>query len=130
MLTISSVSKSYGSLTALSDVSLDIASGEFLGLLGPNGAGKSTLMSLISGLKRPDAGSITLNDISTTNGDHQARHELGLVPQNIALYDELTAEENLQVFGELFWVGSQDPARADHRGVVRRGAGRSPQGSD
>lgn len=53
MLTISSVSKSYGSLTALSDVSLNISAGEFVGLLGPNGAGKSTLMGLISGLKPP-----------------------------------------------------------------------------
>ncbi len=102
MLTISSVSKSYGSIAALSDVSLTIAPGEFIGLLGPNGAGKSTLMSLVSGLKSPDSGTITLNGKSATNGDPQARHELGLVPQNIALYDELSAEENLLVFGELF----------------------------
>lgn len=102
MLQISSVTKSYGSLTALSNVSLKVAAGEFIGLLGPNGAGKSTLMSLISGLKKPDSGTITLNGISATGGDHQARHELGLVPQNIALYDDLSAEENLQVFGELF----------------------------
>lgn len=102
MLTISSVSKSYGSLVALSDVSLEIGPGEFLGLLGPNGAGKSTLMSLVSGLKTPDAGTITLNGTSAISGNSQARHELGLVPQNIALYDDLTAEENLQAFGELF----------------------------
>jgi ABC-2 type transport system ATP-binding protein len=102
MLTISSVSKSYGSLTALSDVSLDIAPGEFIGLLGPNGAGKTTLMSLISGLKQPDSGTITVAGASATDGAPQARHHLGLVPQNIALYDDLSAEENLQAFGELF----------------------------
>lgn len=102
MLSIGSVSKSYGSLTALDDVSLDIAPGEFLGLLGPNGAGKSTLMSLVAGLKRPDAGTISVNALPASSGDHQARHALGLVPQNIALYDDLSAEENLQVFGELY----------------------------
>ncbi len=102
MLSIRSVSKSYGSLTALDDVSLDIAAGEFLGLLGPNGAGKSTLMSIIAGLKQPDAGTVDLNGTPATREGDAARHHLGLVPQNIALYDELSAEENLQVFGELF----------------------------
>jgi ABC-2 type transport system ATP-binding protein len=102
MLAIRSVSKSYGSLTALDGVSLDIDAGEFLGLLGPNGAGKSTLMSLVAGLKTSDDGTITINGADTLHQDSSARHELGLVPQNIALYDELSAEENLQVFGELF----------------------------
>jgi ABC-2 type transport system ATP-binding protein len=102
MLAISSVSKSYGSLTALDGVSLEIAAGEFLGLLGPNGAGKSTLTSLVAGLKRADDGAITINGADTRQQDSSARHDLGLVPQNIALYDDLSAEENLQVFGELF----------------------------
>lgn len=102
MLTISSVSKTYGKLTALDDVSLAIAPGEFLGLLGPNGAGKSTLMSLVAGLKFADHGSITINGNPADSKHSQTRHDLGLVPQNIALYDELSAEENLQVFGQLF----------------------------
>ena len=102
MLAISSVSKSYGSLTALDGVSLDIAAGEFLGLLGPNGAGKSTLMSLVAGLKSPDAGSIAINSAPIHHQNSSARLDLGLVPQDIALYDDLSAEENLQVFGELF----------------------------
>lgn len=102
MLAINSVSKSYGELTALDGVSLNIAAGEFLGLLGPNGAGKSTLMSLVAGLKSADGGSIAINGEPANNQNANARHDLGLVPQNIALYDELSAEENLQVFGELF----------------------------
>jgi ABC-type multidrug transport system ATPase subunit len=102
MLSISSVSKSYGRLIALDDISLSIDKGEFLGLLGPNGAGKSTLMSLVAGLKTPDAGHISINGLTAICGDSHNRQDLGLVPQNIALYDDLSAEENLHVFGELF----------------------------
>lgn len=100
MLSLHSVTKSYGSLTALDDVSLTVAPGEFLGLLGPNGAGKSTLMSLVAGLKSADAGTLKLDDQSASTPS--ARQALGLVPQNLALYDDLSAEENLQVFGALY----------------------------
>jgi len=102
MLEITSLTKRYGKLTALDDVSLRLQSGEFLGLLGPNGAGKSTLMSLISGLKRADAGTVTINGSIATAASSDVRQQLGFVPQNIALYDDLTAEENLRVFGQLF----------------------------
>ncbi|WP_221029481.1 ABC transporter ATP-binding protein [Actomonas aquatica] len=104
MLAITSLTKHYGKLTALDGVSLDIGPGEFFGLLGPNGAGKSTLMSLIAGLKPADAGTITLAGQPAGFGPAAARtrRDLGLVPQTIALYDDLTAEENLRVFGELF----------------------------
>jgi ABC-2 type transport system ATP-binding protein len=102
MLAITSLTKTYGKLTALDNVSLSLKSGEFLGLLGPNGAGKSTLMSLVAGLKRPDSGNIVLDGTPATAASSAARQALGFVPQNLALYDELTAEENLRVFGELF----------------------------
>lgn len=102
MLAITSLTKRYDKLTALDDVSLSLQPGEFLGLLGPNGAGKSTLMSLVAGLKRADSGSITLNGSLATAHSSEVRRQLGFVPQNLALYDDLTAEENLRVFGELF----------------------------
>jgi ABC-2 type transport system ATP-binding protein len=100
MLSLQSVTKTYGSLTALSDVSLEVAPGEFLGLLGPNGAGKSTLMALVAGLKQPDSGTLTLDNRSSS--EERTRQTLGLVPQNLALYDELSAEENLHTFGQLY----------------------------
>jgi len=108
MLTLSSVTKRYGSLTALDDVSLNIARGEFFGLLGPNGAGKSTLMSLISGLRAPDAGTLNLDGQPLTAADTNARMSLGLVPQHIALYSELSAEQNLRIFGSLYGLRGSD----------------------
>jgi ABC-2 type transport system ATP-binding protein len=102
MLALRSVTKRYGSLVALNDVSLDIARGEFFGLLGPNGAGKSTLMSLAAGLRAPEGGTLTLDGVAITPANPDARVALGLVPQSIALYDELSAEQNLRIFGELY----------------------------
>ncbi len=101
MLSLHSVTKRYGSLVALHDVSLDIAPGEFFGLLGPNGAGKSTLMSLAAGLRTPDAGTVSLDGKSVAADPSHAHRTLGLVPQSIALYTDLTAEENLRIFGQL-----------------------------
>lgn len=102
MLQLHSVTKCYGALTALDSVSLEIARGEFFGLLGPNGAGKSTLMSLVAGLRAPEAGTLTLEGRALTAGDITGRRALGLVPQHIALYQDLTAEQNLRIFGELY----------------------------
>jgi ABC-2 type transport system ATP-binding protein len=102
MLHIKNVTKRYGALTALDDVSLDIKHGEFFGLLGPNGAGKSTLMSLAAGLRASDAGTITLDGVPLTAADVATRVSLGLVPQTIALYEDLSAEQNLRIFGELY----------------------------
>jgi ABC-2 type transport system ATP-binding protein len=108
MLSLRSVTKRYGDLVALDDVSLDIAPGEFFGLLGPNGAGKSTAMSLIAGLRAPDAGALTLHGHPLTAANASARMALGLVPQHLALYTELTAEENLRIFGELYGLHGAD----------------------
>src|SRR5438552_16705757 len=102
MLQLRSVTKRYGSIVALDDVSLDLARGEFFGLLGPNGAGKSTLMSLVAGLRAPDSGTLTLDGTPLTPANVAARISLGLVPQHIALYDELSSEQNLRIFGQLY----------------------------
>lgn len=101
MLSLTSVTKRYGSLIALDDVSLHVEPGEFFGLLGPNGAGKSTLMSLVAGLRPADGGTIMVSGSSVTSEDSAARRALGLVPQTIALFPDLTADENLRIFGEL-----------------------------
>lgn len=85
--------KSFGPVAALDNVSLSIATGEFYGLLGPNGAGKTTLLRIISGLLKPDTGSIAVAG------------PIGVVPQEIALYDVLTARDNLEIFGRIMGLG-------------------------
>jgi ABC-2 type transport system ATP-binding protein len=108
MLSLQDITKRFGTLTALDSVTLEIERGEFFGLLGPNGAGKSTLMSLVVGLRAPDAGRITLDGATVSSRDIAVRATLGFVPQTIALYDDLTAEQNLRIFGGLYGLHGKD----------------------
>jgi len=115
MLTIENVTKRFGEIVALDRVSLSLGRGEFFGLLGPNGAGKTTLMSLVAGLRAPDSGSISINGQHVGTNAMAPRRELGFVPQAIALYEELSAEENLRLFGKLYGLAGQElRARVDH----------------
>jgi ABC-2 type transport system ATP-binding protein len=83
-----------------------LEAGEFFGLLGPNGAGKTTLMSLVAGIRAPDGGHILLNGEPFTMDRNDLRAQLGFVPQSVALYEELSAEENLRLFGRLYGLRS------------------------
>lgn len=96
-LRVEKVSKRFGALTALDDVSLEVRGGECLGLLGPNGAGKSTLMRTVAGRVRPDAGAALI--FGAAAGSRQARRTLGWIPQELALYGALSCQENLLAFG-------------------------------
>ncbi|MCF8240481.1 MAG: ABC transporter ATP-binding protein [Melioribacteraceae bacterium] len=102
MLKIEHISKSFNSLEALSDVGLDINRGEFFGLLGPNGAGKTTLMNIIIGYLKADKGQISIGDEIVITEDINFRKRFGYVPQEISLYQELTAYQNLKIFGSFF----------------------------
>jgi ABC-2 type transport system ATP-binding protein len=102
MLTTNNLTKRYGSITALDGVSLTLEAGEIFGLLGPNGAGKSTLMSLVAGLRQPDEGEILCLGERMRPERITQRAQLGFVPQALALYEELSGEENLRLFGRLY----------------------------
>jgi len=102
MIQLKNVNKSFKSIQALNDVSLEIKQGEFFGLLGPNGAGKSTTMNLLIGYLSADSGSIIVNGEEVSNAKLDFRKDIGFVPQSIALYDELSAVENLRIFGSLY----------------------------
>jgi linearmycin/streptolysin S transport system ATP-binding protein len=98
-LEIHALTKSFAGRPALAGVSLDLRDGEVLGLLGPNGAGKSTLVRTIMGRVKPDGGEVRLFGKPAAAGDSAAREQVGLVPQEIALYPLLNVRENLVVFG-------------------------------
>lgn len=104
MIQVQNITKKFNSLTALDDISLNIKSGEFFGLLGPNGAGKSTLMNLLVGYISPDKGDIYIDGQKISEDNRTLRNKIGLVPQSIALYDDLTAEQNMHIFGNLYDV--------------------------
>ena len=107
MISIQHVTKKFPSVTALNNLSLEIREREFFGLLGPNGAGKSTLMNLLVGYLNPDEGAITIGNHGIAQDNLEVRKRIGFVPQSLALYDELTALENLKMFGKLFDIPSK-----------------------
>ncbi|HEY8183604.1 MAG TPA: ABC transporter ATP-binding protein [Thermoanaerobaculia bacterium] len=101
-LVVSNVAKSFNGRKALDGVSFEVREGEVLGLLGPNGAGKSTLVRAIMGRVTPNAGEVTIFGTVARAGDNATREQVGVVPQEIALYPLLTARENLMVFGRYY----------------------------
>jgi ABC-2 type transport system ATP-binding protein len=94
--------KQYGTVKALDGVSFSVREGELFGLLGPNGAGKTTLLSILSCLMEPTSGEVRLQGRRVHRGDRRLRQLIGVVPQELALYGDLTARENLHFFGELY----------------------------
>jgi ABC-2 type transport system ATP-binding protein len=101
----------FGERTAVDDVGFRIAAGETYGLLGPNGAGKTTTISMVCGLLAPDAGTVTVEGDRMTTDRCPAKAHLGLVPQEVALYPDLTGRENLELFGRLQGMSSGDLRR-------------------
>jgi len=102
MIHVEDLHKSYGSLRAVDGISLEVREGELFGFLGPNGAGKTTTLSMISGLLKPDRGRVSIAEIDVWGSPKAAKRLLGLVPQDLALYEELSARENLMFWGSLF----------------------------
>ncbi|GIO37238.1 ABC transporter ATP-binding protein [Paenibacillus antibioticophila] len=104
MLEVFKLCKSYKGKRAVDEINLYLDEGDSVGLLGPNGAGKSTTISMISTLIKPTSGDIKFNGKSTVEDPAALRKVLGVVPQEIALYEELSAYENLKFFGKIYKV--------------------------
>ncbi|NVE00869.1 ABC transporter ATP-binding protein [Massilia sp. BJB1822] len=102
LLSVSKLSKSYGDRRAVDGVSFQVLRGQTVGLLGPNGAGKSTTVSMICGLLASDGGTVLLDGEAVGQGQNAAKRKIGFVPQDLALYEELSALENLKLFGALY----------------------------
>jgi ABC-2 type transport system ATP-binding protein len=105
MLKIAHLSKSFDSIKAVDDISLEVKKGEIFGLLGPNGAGKTTTISMIASLLRPDSGKIYIDSLDTETDLKKIKKMMGVVPQEMAFYEELSAKENLIFWGKLQGVG-------------------------
>src|SRR5450830_315208 len=105
---ISNIQKRYQSLQALGGVSLSIEEGEFFGLLGPNGAGKTTLISILAGLNRADAGTITVKGHDVVTDYRQARSNLGVVPQELVFDPFFTVRETLRMQSGYFGIKNND----------------------
>jgi ABC-2 type transport system ATP-binding protein len=103
-LCVKDISKSYGDIVALKDVSLFVNQGETFGLLGPNGAGKTTLISIISGVEKKDSGEIEFMGEVLKEPTAKFRRSVGVIPQEISLYDKLSGRENLEFFGSLYGI--------------------------
>src|SRR5437773_5735022 len=102
MLHVKNLRKTFGSLVAVDEVTFAVEPGQLVGLLGPNGAGKTTTVSMIAGLLTPDRGGVLVGGQRLERDTDPAKRRIGLVPQDLALYDELTARDNLRFFGGLF----------------------------
>jgi ABC-2 type transport system ATP-binding protein len=102
MLEAVGLHKRYGPIVAVEDVSLRAERGQTVGLLGPNGAGKTTTVSMICGLLPPDRGKVLIDGCSVTSDTDPIKRRIGLVPQDIALHEEMPAWNNLELFGALY----------------------------
>ena len=111
MLEVNGLTKRYGKLKAITGVSFRADSGETIGLLGPNGAGKTTTVSIIAGLLSPDSGEVLIEGKQVKSDTDPIKLKIGLVPQDMALYDQLTARDNLTFFAALYSLAG---AKARH----------------
>jgi ABC-2 type transport system ATP-binding protein len=102
VLQVRHLKKTFGHVVAVDDVSFTLERGQLLGLLGPNGAGKTTTVSMIAGLVTPDAGDVLIDGSALAGDADPKKRKIGLVPQELALYDELSARNNLRFFGALY----------------------------
>ncbi len=109
------LTKRFGALTAVDDLSLDVRAGEIFGFLGPNGAGKTTSMLMMCGLLRPDSGEVLLDGRPLRNGDLALRSRIGVCPQENVLWEKLTCLEQLEFIGEAYGVRRLE---ARQRGLV------------
>jgi ABC-2 type transport system ATP-binding protein len=105
ILEVQNLVKKYGNIAAVDDVSFAIEEGEIFGLLGPNGAGKTTTISVLSCLLKPTSGDAIIGGHSVTRESLQVREVIGVVPQDIALYNMLSARENLVFWGRMYGMG-------------------------
>ena len=98
----SALTRRFGDFTAVEDVNLHVAAGQFFGFLGPNGAGKSTIIKMLTGLLAPTSGAIRILGIDLTSNSAEIKRQIGVVPEGMALFTRLTASEYLRFVGRMY----------------------------
>ena len=104
VIEVNGVSKSYGKIRALDNVSFSVKEGEMFGLIGPDGAGKSSLYRMLATLLLPDSGTLTVLGLDSVKDYRALRSKIGYMPERFSLYPDLTISENLHFFADLFGV--------------------------
>ncbi|MFP4469232.1 MAG: ABC transporter ATP-binding protein [Bacteroidales bacterium] len=117
IIEVKNLKKSYGKITALKGIDVYVDRGEFFGLLGPNGAGKTTTINILSTILKPDEGEVYINGHSMYDHPKQCKKFIGIVPQELALYEELSAMENLIFWGRLYGI-SQSEAETEAKKLL------------
>ena len=114
MIRVQNLVKTFGTFTAVNDVSFDVAAGEIFAFLGPNGAGKTTTIKMLTTLLRPTSGTIELDGLDPQKRQNEARQRFGIVFQDPSLDEELTAYENMQLHATLYGIPKrQQPKRIE-----------------
>jgi ABC-2 type transport system ATP-binding protein len=108
LLRVEGLFKAFGAIRAVDSVSFEVRPGEIYGLLGPNGAGKTTTISIVSGLLKADAGEVFVADTAFWSDPQRAKRMMGVVPQELAVYEELSGRENLEFWGRMAGLSSRD----------------------
>jgi ABC-2 type transport system ATP-binding protein len=121
LIQVETLTKKFGDKTAVDGISFEVRGGEIFGLLGPNGAGKTTTLSMLSGLLAPDAGRITFEGVDLAADPIGCKRRLGVVPQEVALYEELSAVENVRFWGSLYGLSGKALGAAAAQALARVG---------
>lgn len=100
--------KRFGSVTAVNDVNLTVGEGEIFGFLGPNGAGKTTTMRLLTGVLTTDSGAVHINGIDIHHHPLEAKMQMGVIPESSTVYGDMSAEQNLQLSGQMYGMPRED----------------------
>src|SRR5487761_90700 len=104
LIRVQNLTETFGSFTAVDDVSFDVAEGEIFAFLGPNGAGKTTTIKMLTTLLRPTSGTVELDGLDPQRNQNEARRRFGIVFQDPSLEWEMTAYENMEIHGVLYHV--------------------------
>ncbi len=115
ILCLEGLGRDFGDFVAVKSLNLEVPAGALFGLLGPNGAGKTTTISMVAGVLTPSRGRVTIAGADPRDRTVAARRTVGVVPQDLAIYEELSATENLQYFGRLYGIGGAQLKSASDR---------------